>query len=146
MLWDVRSGIGTPNIYNFIRDTGHAPESPELSARLAAAEDQTPLIIQGALDPKSPSKLCAATLELFVAILGAEAGNLALKTLAIGSVYLRGGIPPSILPALEDGRFIVAFRRKGRFAELFVGVPVHVLIEPIPLIGAAAYGLAAVQS
>lgn len=142
----VCSGIGIPNLYDFLRDTGHAPESPELSSRLAAAEDPTPLIIQGAFDPQAPDKLCAATLELFVSILGAEAGNLALKTLATGGVYLGGGIPPRILPVLEDGRFIEAFRRKGRFAELLRDVPVHVLIEPVPLIGAAAYGLAMVQA
>ena len=116
-----------------------------LCTRLNAARDQTPLIIKGDLDPKSPDKLCAATLELFVVILGADAGNLALKTIATGGVYLGGGIPPRILPALEDGRFIAAFRRKGRFAELLEGVPVHVLIEPVPLIGAAAYCLAAVH-
>jgi glucokinase len=141
----VCSGIGIPNIYRFFRDTGHAPESPDMSGRLAAADDWTPLIIEGALDPKSPDKLCAATLELFVSILGAETGNLALKTLATGGVYLGGGISPRILPALEDGRFIEAFRRKGRFAQLLGDVPVHVLIEPVPLIGAAAYGLAAAQ-
>ncbi len=142
----VCSGIGIPNIYNFLRDTDHAIESPEVSSRLAAAEDPTPLIIQGALDPRAPDKLCVATLDLFVSILGAEAGNLALKTLATGGVYLGGGIPPRILPTLEDGRFMEAFRRKGRFAELLGDVPVHVLIEPVPLIGAAAYGLAVAQS
>jgi glucokinase len=75
-------------------------------------------------------------------ILGAEASNLALKVLATGGVYLGGGIPPRILPALADGRFMEAFLDKGRFADLLKDVPVHVILNPkVALMGAASYGL-----
>lgn len=145
----VCSGIGLPNIYAFLRDTGYAEEPDWLAEELAAADDLTPLIVKVALDgespcldDESPCELCIATLNTFVSILGAEAGNLALKVLATGGVYLGGGIPPRILPALEQGRFIEAFRRKGRMSDLLARVPVHVILNPkVALLGAACHGL-----
>ena len=88
----------------------------------------------------SQRALSATTLETFVAILGAEAGNLALKVLATGGVYLAGGIPIHVAPLLGDGRFMRPFRRKGRFAELLSGVPVHLVATRAALLGAARYG------
>jgi glucokinase len=137
----VCSGIGIPNIYAYLQDSGAAPESPALAARLAGAADPTPVIAAAALDPAAPDTLSAATLETFAAILGAEAGNLALKVLATGGVYVAGGIPIHVAPLLEEGRFMRAFRRKGRFAELLSGVPVHLVATHAALIGAARYGL-----
>lgn len=137
----VCSGSGIPNLYDYLKHSGAALPSPEVAARLAAAEDRTPLIVQAALDSREPCPLCAATLRLFVSILGAEAGNLALKVLATGGLYLGGGIPPRILPALAEGSFLEAFRRKGRLAELLARVPVHVITSRVALIGAASYGL-----
>jgi glucokinase len=136
----VCSGIGIPNIYAYLRDSGTVPESPALATRLAQAADPTPLIAAAALDPAAPDALSAATLETFVAILGAEAGNLALKVLATGGVYVAGGIPIHIAPLLEDERFMRPFRRKGRFAELLSRVPVHLVATRAALIGAARYG------
>lgn len=136
----VCSGIGIPNIYAYLRESGRAPESPALAQQLAAAEDRTPLIVQAALQAQ-PDALSAATLETFVAILGAEAGNLALKVLATGGVYLGGGIPKRILPTLSSGRFIESFRGKGRMAGLLTRVPVHVILDQTALFGAASYGL-----
>jgi glucokinase len=136
----VCSGIGIPNIYAYLKDSGALPESPARAARLARAADPTPVIAAAALDPAAPDPLSAATLETFVAILGAEAGNLALKVLATGGVYVAGGIPIHVAPLLEDGRFMRAFRRKGRFAELLSGVPVHLVATRAALIGAARYG------
>jgi glucokinase len=133
----VCSGSGIPNLYDYLEQSGGAAASPEVAARLATAEDRTPVILQAGLD----CALCAATVRLFVSILGAEAGNLALKVLATGGVYLGGGIPPRILPALAEGRFLEAFRRKGRFAELLERMPVHVITSGVALIGAASYGL-----
>jgi glucokinase len=136
----VCSGSGMPNIYEFLRDSGHATESSDLAASLTQATDRTPLIVQAALqDP--PDALCAATLELFASILGAEAGNLALKVLATGGVYLGGGIPPRILPHLNDGRMMRAFVSKGRFTELLSNIPVHVITTQAALLGAALFGL-----
>lgn len=84
----------------------------------------------------------SATLNAFVSILGAEAGNLALKVLATGGVYLGGGIPLRILPALEQERFMEAFRRKGRMSDLLACVPVHVILNPkVALLGVACHGL-----
>ena len=89
-------------------------------------------------------KLCVATLGIFVSALGAEAGNLALKVLATGGVYLGGGIPPRILSALSSGPFMLSFQNKGRFSELMNSIPVHVILTPrSALLGVARYGLRA---
>jgi glucokinase len=87
------------------------------------------------------SPLCAATVEMFTSILGSEAGNLALKVLATGGVYIGGGIPTHILPALDEGPFLEAFRNKGRFHDLLEAVPVSVIVSQAALLGAASLGL-----
>jgi glucokinase len=134
------SGSGLPNLYAALRDMGRAPETPAVAEQLATADDQTPIIMDAAQDPEAPCSLCQLTLETFVSILGAEAGNLALKVLATGGVYLGGGIPPRILPALQHERFLGAFLHKGRFTQLLERVPVHVILHPRPaLLGAALY-------
>ncbi len=138
----VCSGIGIPNLYNYLHDKGYAPESPDMARELAQGADPTRLIAEAALRPTAPDALCVATLDLFVAILGAEAGNLALKVLATGGVYLGGGIPTHIAPVLENGRFMAAFAHKGRFADVMRRVPVRVIARPATLIGAASYGFA----
>lgn len=137
----VCSGIGIPNIYDFFRDSQYATESPVLAAQLDAAADRTPLIVQAALDEREPDPLCVATLDMFVSVLGAEAGNLALKVLATGGVYLGGGIPQRILPKLQETHFMSAFTNKGRFAALMSRIPVHVILTQAALTGAARYGL-----
>lgn len=136
----VCSGQGLPNIYNFLRDNQYAPEPPEFAAKLASAPDPTPLIVKAALEAPAANPLCAATLQIFVAILGAEAGNLALKVLATGGVYLAGGIPKQVLPLLEDGRFMQAFVDKGRFADLLRDIPIHATVSRAALLGAVLYG------
>jgi len=140
------SGIGIPNIYDFFRERGDFPESPEVAQALATAEDRTPIIVQAALDPVKPDPLCVATMEMFVSVLGAEAGNLALKVLATGGVYLGGGIPPRILPFLQTERFMRAFTNKGRFSEMISRIPVHIVLTQAALIGAARYGLERMSS
>lgn len=138
----VCSGRGIPNVYAYLRDNGFAPEPEWLAALLAGTEDDTPAIVTAAMDRERPCALCAATVEMFVAILGAEAGNLALKVLATGGVYLGGGIPPRILSFLEAPRFLEAFQHKGRFAELLARIPLHVILNrKVALLGAAQYGL-----
>lgn len=135
------SGSGIPDLYDFLKQSEAAPASPEMAARLAAADDRTPLVLQAGLDSPESCSLCAATLRLFISILGAEAGNLALKVLATGGLYLGGGIPRRILPALENGRFLEALRRKGRMTGLLKRVPVHVITSRVALMGAACCGL-----
>lgn len=135
-------GLGIPNLYEFLRDTGFATEPAWLAERLANSEDPTPVIVKAAQDPNDPCTLCSATLELFVTILGAEAGNLALKVLSTGGIYLGGGISPRILPSLKQPVFLEALRDKGRFRMTLTDMPVHVILNPkAGLLGAAAYGL-----
>ena len=136
----VCSGSGLPNIYDFLRDRDPASEPPDFAAALAQAPDRTPLIVRAALEDPA-NTLCAATLEMFVSILGAEAGNLALKVLATGGVYLGGGIPPRILSHLDSGRFMPAFVAKGRFTDLLTKIPVKVITNQAALLGAALYRL-----
>lgn len=134
----VCSGIGIPNIYAYFRDRVFGRETPDVAEQLATASDATPVIVRAALDPVSPCPVCAAALETFVRILGAEAGNLALKVLATGGVFIGGGIPPRILGALRAEGFIGSFRDKGRFGDLLTDVPVHVILNPkAALLGAA---------
>ena len=136
----VCSGVGIPNIYDCYRNGGYAKEPTWLAERLAEVDDPTPVIVNAALEEKN--ELCTLTLDSFVSILGAEAGNLMLTTMATGGVYLGGGIPPRILPVLEQGSFLRAFSHKGRVSDVLKRVPIHVIMEPeVALLGAASYGL-----
>jgi len=139
----VCSGKGLPNIYGYLKESGYAEEPQWLAEQLAAADDRAPIIVKAALesDKNATGDICVATLNAFVSILGAEAGNLALKVLATGGVYLGGGIPPRILPYLEDERFLQAFRQKGRFTDMLTRVPLHVILnDKVALLGAACHG------
>lgn len=140
----VCSGLGIPNIYAYLRDAAADHEPAWLAERLAAAPDPTPIIVNAGLDAQEPCALCARTIDTFVSILGSEAGNLALKVLATGGVYIGGGIPPRILSHLEDNpSFVSAFRDKGRFEDVLARIPVHVILNPrAALIGAAVRGMA----
>jgi glucokinase len=140
----VCSGLGLPNIYAFLKDSGYAEEPDWLREKLAGASDPTPVIVSTALDETRTCELCMATLRTFVSILGAEASNLALKVLSTGGVYIGGGIPPRIVPVLQEPYFMQAFLNKGRFAEIVERMPVHVILNPkAALLGAASYGLEA---
>lgn len=131
----VVSGPGLHNIYRFLRDTGHAPEPAWLAARIER-EDPAAVITEVGLAGGHP--LCATALDLFVSTYGAEAGNLALKALAVGGVFVGGGIAPRIRPRLLDGRFVAAFCDKGRCQELLSLVPLRLVLNPrAALLGAA---------
>src|SRR6201991_55297 len=120
----VCSGLGIPNIYAYLRDIERIPEDTEVSRLIASAKDPTPIITNAGLDPNRPGKLCAATGETFISILGSETGNLAVKVLATGGIYLAGGIPLHMLGARNGARFMESFKRKGRFSELIERIPV----------------------
>jgi glucokinase len=134
----VCSGIGLPNIYAFFRSRSKRKEPKWLADEFAAAKDPTPVIVDAALGEGKTCNVCVDTLDTFVSILGAEAGNLALKVLATGGVYLGGGIPPRIVSALEKGRFMEAFAHKGRMSDLMATMPVCIILNPkSALLGAA---------
>ncbi len=138
-------GLGLPNLYDFLKDTGVAAEPAWLAEQLAKSDDPTPVIVRAAQDPQHPDPLCTATLALFVRILAAEAGNLALKVLATGGIFLGGGISPRILAEYQKPDFLPILRNKGRFDALLAKVPVKVILNPkAGLLGAAAHGLSLV--
>ena len=137
----VCSGIGIPHIYGFLRDVELMPETPEIAKLIALAVDPTVAIVNQAMDPANPSKLCAATVDLFVSILASEAGNLAVKFLATGGVYLAGGVAVHTLRVIHAPAFMQQFKRKGRFTDLMGRIPIHLVVAPAGITGAAACGL-----
>jgi glucokinase len=139
--WElVCSGMGIPNLYDFLAETGSAAEPEGVAERIAAAPDRTRAIVEAGLDPGSGSARCAEVLELFCGILGAETGNMALTVLATGGIYLAGGLPPAILPVLGRGRFLARLHDKGRLSPVVAAMPVSVVTGPAALTGAATAG------
>jgi glucokinase len=131
----VCSGMGLVNVYRFLVAVSGAAPAVDLDAAM---------ISQAALDQSDDT--CVRALDLMVSIYGAEAGNLALKIMAAGGVYLGGGIAPKILTKLSDGTFMRAFADKGRFSSLLEDIPVRVILnEKAALIGAARYAAAALD-
>ncbi len=138
----VCSGIGIGNIHRFLVASGRAADPACLAERIAAAADPTPLIVEAGL-AADPASACARTLGIFAAVLGAEAGNLALRVLATGGVLVAGGIPPRIAGLLRGEGFLGAFRRKGPMSALVARIPVRLVLEPrTALWGAVRFGLA----
>lgn len=136
----VCSGQGISNIYRFLRNRRPDEEPSWLSEKLAQAEDPTPIIVNAAVDSENHCNLCVNAVQIFVSILGAEAGNMALKVLATGGVYIGGGISQRVLPFLKDGRFMESFRKKGPMTDLVSKIPVHlILYSKVALMGAARY-------
>jgi len=142
----VCSGIGVPNIYEFLRDEEKIPERPEVAQVIASAKDHTKAIVNAAVDTQHPSELCRATVEMLVSILASEAGNLALKVLATGGVYIAGGVALHLVNALQEPRFMPSFIRKGRFKELMERIPIHVITTRAALVGAATFGLESLKN
>ena len=135
------AGTAVPDIYDYLCSLDPSTESATFAASLQAVQDRTPLILDAALKDADSNPLAAQTLRILVEIWAAEAGNLALKVLATGGVYLAGGLPPRVIACLQDGAFMRAFTAKGRFASMLSAVPVHVIMINAALLGAAIYGL-----
>lgn len=142
----VVSGQGIVSIYQFLRDRQIVSESAEVGQVVRAWEQQAgqaektvdpaAAIAKAALE--SSDRLSEETMRLFVDAYGAEAGNLALKLLPYGGLYIAGGIAAKILPLIQEGSFMRAFTQKGRMRPLLERVPVHVVLNPqVGLIGAA---------
>lgn len=133
----VVSGIGLKNIYSFLRDEKKMEEPVWLKERM---QSEDPNAVIGEVGEDGSNDLCAKTLEIFASAYGAEAGNLALKILSVGGLYLGGGIAPKILKTMKDGAFMKAFTDKGRLSDLLVHTPVRIILESrAALMGAAAY-------
>jgi glucokinase len=133
------SGRGLLNIYHFLKETGQAEEPPWLAEQIRSGVAPA-VISQNALAGKSP--LCMQALDLFVSLYGAEAGNLALKIMTTGGLFLGGGIAPKIIAKLREPVFMNAFTAKGRMKPLMQAMPVRVILNPkTALLGAARYAL-----
>ncbi|WP_299414502.1 glucokinase [Acaryochloris sp. IP29b_bin.148] len=144
----VVSGQGIVSIYECLRSLGSTAESPLIAQVFQAWEqentpteqrpDPAAAIAQAAL--AETDALCQQTMALFIAAYGAEAGNLALKLLPYGGLYIAGGIAPKILPLLQSGEFLQAFHQKGRVSALLQNIPIHIVLNPkVGLIGSALY-------
>ena len=135
----VISGQGLVNIYAWLKSEGGFTESPAIQQAMRAS-DPARVITKNAIKGKDP--LCLAALQRFCRIFGSIAGNLALTGLTTGGIFLGGGIPPKILPALEDGNFMAAFIAKGRFKAFMKKMAVRVILnDKAALLGAARCGL-----
>jgi glucokinase len=133
----VVSGPGLRNIFDFLRETGRG-EAPDWLLAEMEEKDPSAVIARAALDGKS--ELCVKALDILISCFGAEAGNLALKMLATGGVFIGGGIAPKIIQKLRERAFIDAFTQKGRFTHLLESIPVRVILnDKAALFGAARY-------
>jgi len=129
-------GPGLVTLYEFLLDMGAATESPEMTRALESSED--PAAVIGEAGTRGNDELASAAIDLFCEVYGAQAGNLALTTLARGGVYLAGGIAAKILPRLKSGKFINAFNQKGRMGKITRQIPVQVITNSkAGLLGAA---------
>ena len=134
------SGPGLVNVYRFFRDT-HRGDEPAWLTEEFAHGDAAAAISRAAVSGKSP--LAEHALDLWISIYGAEAGNLALKLMATGGVYLGGGIAPKLATKLAGPLFMQAFVGKGRMQPLLESIPVRIITnDKIALFGAARYAVA----
>jgi glucokinase len=134
----VVAGMGLTSIYEFLREVRGMEEPAWLTEKFAAAGDPNSVITEMGLSAKSD--ICEKALDMFVSAYGAEAGNLALKVLSVGGIYVGGGIAPRIIEKLKDGTFMKAFTDKGRLSQLLINMPVRIILESrAAQMGAAAY-------
>jgi glucokinase len=136
--WErVLSGMGMQNLYRFFRERSSQPEPAWLTEELKTG-DFGAVVTHAGLEGKDP--VCVEAVDCFTRNYGAEAGNLALKMLALGGVYIGGGIAPKMLPKMQSPIFLDAFYRKGRLSPLLKSIPVYVILnEKTALQGAAWY-------
>ena len=142
----VCSGLAIPELFAFV--AARQPVPDWLTAELAQTAEHTPVIVRAALDAINGGKPCGPavhTLRLFLDILADEAANLVLKTLALGGVFIGGGLAARLLPLIEAPRFMAVFAR-GIYREMLARVPVRVIVNPhTALLGAAAVGIGAMR-
>ncbi len=137
----VLSGEGLFHIYQFLKDSKKFGPEPSWLFDKLKAEDPAEVISEVACLRKN--RLCVKALDLFTSIYGAAAGNLALQVMAVGGVYVGGGIAPKIIWKLKDGTFMKAFKDKGRLSRIVAQIPVRVITnERTALLGAASRAMA----
>ena len=133
------SGPGLVSVYEFFRERSKAPE-PSWLSEARRQGDPAAAISQAAIE--ETDEVCSEALELFVSVYGAEAGNLALKILATGGVFVAGGIAPKILPRLQHGPFLASFHDKGRYRSVMEQLEVRIAMnDETALLGAAHYAV-----
>jgi glucokinase len=133
----ILSGEGLFNIYLFLRDAKRFDNEPEWLSTKIQQEDPASVISETAKQKRN--RLCVEALDMFSSIYGAAAGNLALQVMAVGGVYLGGGIAPKIIWKLKDGMFMKAFKNKGRLSEIVSQIPVKVIMNDRAALLGAAY-------
>lgn len=142
----VVSGQGIVAIYQFLRDRKIAPESPDVAQIVRTWEQEAgqpeksvdPGAVIGMAALQRSDRLSEQTLQLFIEAYGAEAGNLALKLLPHGGLYIAGGIAPKILPLMQNSNFLLSFTQKGRMRSILEEIPVYIILnQQVGLIGAA---------
>lgn len=133
----ILSGSGLVRLYQFLIESGHETEKEDL--KKAIKEGDSPRMITD-FGSRGVSRACKKALQLFVSIYGSEAGNLAMKMLAIGGLYIGGGIAPKILKEMKEGEFMRRFTAKGRMKTFLSEIPVSVIMnENTALLGTAEY-------
>jgi glucokinase len=141
----VVSGQGITSIYRFLHDSNYSQSSPAMAEiyrtwleEMGKPHKTVDLAAKISTFAEEDSDyLCYQTMKIFVESYGAEAGNLALKLLPYGGLYVAGGIAAKNLALLTQGSFMKAFRAKGRMTELLSNIPVHIVLNPkVGLIGA----------
>ncbi len=134
------AGPGIAHLYDFSKEFHGLSETASIALAMAGTGDRTPIIVNGATG-SGGCPVCRRAVELFLAILGSEAGNLALKLYARGGIYLGGGILPRLFGKVSFAGFLRSFRGKGAMAELMATIPVQLITRPdAALLGAAHYG------
>lgn len=132
----VCSGKGIPNIYRYLTEGAGMKVPAQLQEALAATTDITPVLVGQALEKEG--EVARLTLEIFFSVLAAEAGNMAIKFLATGGLYLGGGMLPKLRHIFDPKRFMERFTDKGRMAGILSAIPIRMITtERAGLNGAA---------
>jgi glucokinase len=132
----ILSGPGLNSIYTFLKETGFAPEPPELEKRLREEDPGKVITTTG---KTGEYELCAEALNIFASLLGAQAGNMVLNLISTGGIYLGGGIPTGIYEKLADGTTVNSYLKKGRLSYLVKKTPLYVILDDHTALLGAAY-------
>lgn len=136
---DLIAGPGIPNLYDFYTHAKKEPETPEIHEALKKVEDRTPIIVNGAFGD-TPCPVCKKVVEMFLVILGSEAGNLALKLFSTGGMYIGGGIVPRLVGKISFENMVKSYLAKGKMEELISSIPLRLITrKDAALVGVARY-------